>query len=76
MTLKVVSDKSEPVSELENNPALVGAKLPPLGQRGGYVFMVILSATEMSFPVEVVKPPHYGPFLDRVSGTGGRMFSA
>ena len=54
MTLKVVSDKSEPVSELENNPALVGAKLPPLSKCSGSVFLVILSAVKMSFLVKMI----------------------
>ena len=31
---------------------------------------------EMNLYLINVKPPCYGPFLDRVSGTGGRMFNA
>ena len=48
-----MSDKSEPVSELENNPALVGAKLPPLDQCRGSIILEILSAVEMPFLVEM-----------------------
>ena len=49
-----LSDESEPVSELRNYPALVGAKLPRLSKCGGSVFFVILSAVEMAFLVEMI----------------------
>ena len=52
--LTVVSDESEPVSELENNPALARTKLPPLGKCSGSVFLVILSALEMAFLVKMI----------------------
>ena len=50
----MLSDKCELVSEWKNYPALVGAKLLPLGKCSVSVILVILSAVEMAFLVEMI----------------------
>ena len=55
-----MSDESELVSELENNPALARTKLLPLDKRSGSVFLVILSAVEMPFLDEIFEGILFG----------------
>lgn len=39
-------------------------------------FGSVVDAVLFAIDVQRVQPPFYGPFLSRVSGTGGRMLSA
>ena len=51
---RVLSDKCELVSEWQKSLGSAGAKLLPLDKCGGSVFLVILSAVEMSFLVKMI----------------------